>query len=278
MILFRNIQVLALGLLSFMLLTGCGHAGNAKSKDDASSFKKLNNTESIIHLTDQSTKLSKVQDELDKAKKAGQAVFVIVTGNGSADTEKAATIANSAAVQVKNSVIVELNRDITENAELVTKWGLMDAPLPLILVVSPKGYPTGGYILQQATTENLVELIPSPKMDDIYEALNDGNAAFLVITGKSFNDRPQVISNCKAAIDKMKGKAVIVELDRDDPKETKFYNQLDLPERPNTTSTLVINAQGQTTELFEGPVDSGRLMLAAYKVVQGGGGCCPSSR
>jgi short-subunit dehydrogenase len=77
------------------------------------------------------------------------------------------------------------------------------------------------------------------------------------------------------AVEKMKNKAVIIELDLNDPKEAKFIQQLKLENSDNLTSTLVINAHGQTTGMFEGPVETNQLVLAGYRVVNAGG-CGPT--
>ncbi len=264
----------ALFILSLLLLNSCGNQGNAKSRAEIEESDKQPGEE-VFMLSTQRAEVSHLQVELENAKKSGKAAFVVVTGNGVSDADKAKDIAKSANTIHSNSVVLEMNRDETANTELVNQWGLAGAPLPLILVISPKGYAVGGFLLQQATPRNLVELVPSPKMDDIYEALNNGNAAFLVVTKKSFSDREPVLKNCRLAVEKMKNKAVIVEMDISDPKEAKFFKQLNLKNTDNATSTIVINAQGQTTGMFEGSVETNDLVLAGYRVVNAGG-CGPT--
>ena len=264
----------ALFVLNLMLLNGCGNEGNAKGRADIGEAEKQS-TEKVFMLTNQEAKISDLQVELENAKKVGKAAFVVVTGNGASDTDKAISIARSAGTIHNNSVVLELDRDEVTNSELVHQWRLAGAPLPLIVVVSPKGYVVGGFILQQATPENLAEMVPSPKMDDIYEAMNTGKAAFLVVSKKTLSDREEVLQNCRSAVEKMKGKAVIIELDINDPNEAMFFQQLNLKNSDNMTSTLVINNQGQTTGMFEGSVETKDLVLAGYRVVNAGG-CGPT--
>lgn len=127
--------------------------------EDSNVQQKVENTETNTSKSG----TSPVQTELDKAKKDGKAVFIVVIGTGITNTDKAATIAKGANAIYKNAVVVQMNRDDAANAPLVAEWRLSVAPLPQILVVSSKGIPTGGYVLEQATAENGAALVPSPK-------------------------------------------------------------------------------------------------------------------
>jgi len=173
--------------------------------------------------------------------------------------------------------MVEMNRDDVANAELVNKWRLSGAQTPLIMVISPKGYPTGGYLLNEATSDKIVELVPSPKMDNTYEALNNSKAVFIIVSKKSYTDKSQIIENCNAAIKQLQNKAIVVDVDLDDKKESAFIKQLNLKSTPNTTVAIVLNANGQTTGYFEGKAQSNELVLAANKVIKSRG-CCSGGR
>ena len=264
-------QLLALLLANAITLHACSNS-NANNNQASVNNASQQKTEKNQQPTTKST--SNVQAELDKAKKAGKAVFVVVTGTGTTDTDKAATVAKGANGIYKNAVIVQMNRDDVANTELVSKWRLAGAPLPLILVVSSKGYPTGGYILAQATAQNIAELVPSPKLDDVYESLNNGKPVFLVISKKSHTDRAKILENCKLAISQLQNKASIVEVDLSDTKEAVFIKNLNLKNTSNTSTVLVLNASGQTTGSFEGSAETNQLVLAANKVVRGCGSSC----
>lgn len=222
---------------------------------------------------------SNIQAELDKAKKAGKAVFVVVTGTGITGTDKATAIAKAANSIYKNAVVVQMNRDDAANAQLVGQWRLAGAPLPLILVLSSKGMPTGGYVLAEATADNIVELVPTPKLDEVYESLSNGKPVFLVISKKSHTDRAKILENCKSATSQLQNKASIIEVDLTDTKETVFIKNLNLRSTPNISTVLVLNASGQATGKFEGTAETNQLVLAANKVVQSscGSSCAPGS-
>ena len=222
---------------------------------------------------------SKIQVELDKAKAGGKAVFVVVTGNDATETDKAVTIAHEAMSIYKNSTVMQMNRDDAANAELVKEWRLAGAPLPLILVVSPKGLLTGGRILAQATSENIASLVPSPKLETVYDAIGDNKYAIVAFTKKSFADRQEVLKECNEAVLALKNEAVMVEVDMDDKMEKGFMEQVRInPATLSGSVTLVINKQGQVAGTSTTIPDSDKLVAAAKTPVRSGcgPGCGPA--
>lgn len=217
---------------------------------------------------------SNIQAVLDNAKKTGKALFVVVTGKDAIGTSKALTIAKNANVIYKNAVVVQLNSDEAANAKLVAEWRLESAPLPLILVISSKGTPTGGYVLAQATAENVAALVPTPKLENVNEAIASGKPAFIVFTKKSMSDRAKVLNICKDAVSKLNNNAEIIEVDMDDSKEANFVTQLRINKSSKESITYVINKQGQLAGTSTTEPDATKLAKAATTAVAGG--CGPS--
>lgn len=255
---------------------------NASSNPTANNLASENNANQQKTNTSQqvATKSSStVQVELDKAKKAGKAVFVVVTGTGATDTDKATVIAKGANGIYKNAVIVQMNRDDATNSKLVAEWRLAGAPLPLILVLSSKGTPVGGYALAQATAINIAALVPSPKMEAIYEAIGNKKHAIVVFSKKTFTDKIEVIKISKNAVSLLKNEAVFIEVDIDDPKETNCLEQLRIDKLTTKASvTIVINKQGQIAGTSTTVPDAAKLVAAANAPVKSGcgPGCGPA--
>ena len=145
--------------------------------------------------------------------------------------------------------------------------------MPLILVISPKGYPTGGYILAEANAQNVAKLVPSPKLDMVYESLNGGNPVFIVVSKKSNTDKTKTLETCKSAKSQIPGGASIIEIDATDKKEEGLITQLKINTSTNATTVVVLNASGQTTGTFEGNAETSSLVASATKVIRSG--CCP---
>jgi hypothetical protein len=275
MTILKKWQLLTLLLVNAVAFNACSNptANNQASVNGTNQQK----TEKSQKVATQSS--SNVQAELDKAKKAGKAVFVIVTGTGSTDTDKALAIAKGATGIYKNSIIIQMNKDDEANAQLVTEWRLAGAPVPLILALSTKGQLTGGFILAEATSENLAALMPSPKLELVYEAIGNSKHVIVAFTKKSFADRTEVITECKKAVSMLNNEAVFIEVDMEDSKENGFMQQLRIsPLMAKSSVSLVINKQGQVAGQSSTIPDATKLVAAAKAPVkQGcGPGCGPA--
>lgn len=274
--LFKQWSLLSFSVFCILALTACGNSNAGNKKSDSGSAPKQDAPIEVVSNLPVSN--SKIQADLDKAKKEGKAVFVVVTETGATDTDKATTIAKGANAIYKNATVVEMNRDDASNATLVSEWRLAGAPLPIILVISPKGLPTGGFVLSQATAENLAALIPTPKLEEVYAAIALKKTALVVFTKKSLSDRLEVLTVCKDAVSKLNNNAVIVEVDMDDNNEANFMNQLRIDKSLLASTTLVINTQGQVAGTSTTVPDATKLASAATKPVSAGcgPGCGPA--
>lgn len=267
----RKIQLFALLLATAVSFSACAGPANGNSPSS---------DKSNLTIGDKSkTQISQkpIKADIDKAKASGKAVFIVVTDKDAIGTDKAMKIAKDANSIYKKASVVQMNRDIPANSEFVSQWGLSGAPLPIILCISPRGYVTGGFILADATAKKIAELVPSPKTDEIYGAMTDKKSTIIIISKKSNTDKSTILANCKTAAKQLNNKAVIVEIDENDPKEAEFIKKMNLKSAPNTTSVVVLNASGQTAGTFNGKVETTQIVAAAKKVVKSGCGssCSP---
>ena len=269
--LIKQLSILSFSTFSILALTACGNSNAGNTQSNSTSGVKQNTP------TEESNSLpvsnSKTQAELDKAKKEGKAVFVVVTGTGTTDTDKALAIAKGANAIYKNATVIQMDRDDASNAALVTEWRLAGAPLPIILVVSSKGLPTGGLILSQATAENIAALVPSPKLEELLTVLSTKKPAFVVFSKKSYSDRKEVLQECNAAVTILKNNAAIIEVDLDDSEEADFIKRLEVDKSSKESITQVVNTQGQAVGTSSGLPDAAKLAAAAIAPVKSG--CCP---
>lgn len=221
-----------------------------------------------------------VKEDLDEAKKTGKTVFLVVTGNG-VNANNAMKIAQQAKKQIKESVVLTLNRDDKSNSELVTKMGLISVPLPFLMVVGMNGIVSGGVQEKDATADKLVQMAPSPRKAEALNYLGQKKPVFIIAYKKSFKDRGKVVENCKEAVKRLKGNAAFVEVDLDDPREKAFLEQVGGDFNSKVTQILVFNTQGKNTENFDGPTDPAKLSSAALMVPKSGcspGSCAPGTK
>jgi hypothetical protein len=269
-------SLLSFSAFCLVAFTACGNS-NAVNKQVKSSAEVTQSSQPEQPAA-LSVSNSKIQAELEKAKKEGKAVFVVVTGTDVTETDKATTIAKGANAIYKNAAVVQLDRDDAANSELVAEWRLAGAPLPLVLVVSPKGQLSGGMILSQATAENIAALVPSQKLEEVYASIAASKPALVVFTKKTMSDRAEVLKECKEAATKLKNNAVIIEVDMDDSKEVNFMNQLQIDKASTVSTTIVINTQGQVAGTSKSVPDATKLASAATAPVKSGcgPGCGPT--
>ncbi len=214
------------------------------------------------------------QNDVNSAAKNGKVAFILVTDQGATGVDQAKDMVAQAMKQVKKSVLVVLNRSDAANAELVAKFRLAGAPVPLILLTARNGALVGGLPAAQATADNLVAMVPSPKKAEVLLVLQTGKAVLISVSRKGMATKSGASAACAAACGQMKDQCVTVQIDMDDPAEAAFLGQMKVNRAYTEPVTLVVNAQGQVTATYAGAADVASLVQAATKRV---GGCCPST-
>jgi len=214
------------------------------------------------------------QKDLDSAAKHGKIAFILVTDQGATGVNEAKEMIEQAMKQVKKAVLVDFDRSDPANADLVNKYRLAGAPVPLVLVAARNGVIAGGLPAAQATADKLVAMVPSPKKAEILQMLQSGKAVFIFAGRRGMASQSGATAACAAACGQMQDKCVTVQIDMDDPQEAVFLGQLKIDVTSNEPVTLVVNAQGQITGTYTGAADVASLVQAATKKA---GGCCPST-
>lgn len=215
------------------------------------------------------------------ANKNGKFVFLVVFDKAGADKDKAMSIAKAASAQKKRAVeVIELNITDTDNSEIVEKFRLSGAPLPLIMVLDKNGTPAGGFRSGQATADDLVKTIPSPKFSEIIKGLTERKSVFIVAYKKSMTHKTVAIANCNEAAKSMNDGAIVIELNIEDKEETTLLQNLKVDLSANEPVIYAINTTGQVAGTFNSETAPAQLVLAANKVVSSGcgpKGCAPGS-
>ncbi len=215
---------------------------------------------------------AQVQNKIDKATKSGNAVFLVVT-EGNTELSEANNMALKAKEKVSMSEVIHLDKSDNSNQEIIKKYGLLGAQAPLILVIASNGVVCGGLLLNQASAEKLIDVIPTKRQGEALLAFNEGKAAFVVVSKKSMTDKNNTIEECKKACDELKGLAVVVDVDLDDESEASFIKLLNPNLESSKTNVLVFNSKGHFNGKMEAPVQSKTLIKTAKKVAKKE--CCP---
>jgi len=295
-IILKSLSALGIIFILSLLIYSCGNSNSANKSDKTdktvdstknsntiadnnvtseaeNNAEESNNKLSVTTATEKKATLT-LKETLAKAVKETNSVFLVVTDPNKTDIDKALEIAARANLSVKKSVVATMDRDDASNKNLVTEYGLAGAPLPILLVISPKGILSGGYLLKDATSDLLVKLIPSPKQDEVLMALNNKKSVFIVAAKNTFTDKAKAIENCKSAVTLNGNKSEFVEIDLSDTKEKSFLELLKVNTASTSTATVVLNSKGQIAGTFYESKDAASLVVLANKVVSSS--CCPS--
>ena len=213
--------------------------------------------------------------QLESAADVGNVSFVLVTEPGTAGTDQARQMIKDAMTQIPGSVVIESNRVDAADSSFIQKYKLATAPVPLILVFASNGVMAGGNVASKLTAQQLVAMVPSPKTAEVLKAIQSGQAVYVTASRSGMASKTDVAKGCAAACMQMQGKSVAVDVNMDDPAEAGFLKQLKVNLQATEPVTVVLNAQGQLTGTFNGPVDVTNLVQAATKKVAGCGpkGC-----
>ncbi len=218
--------------------------------------------------------LAATNEQLQTAASNGEVAFVLITEPGIAGADQARQTIQGAMAKVPGSVMIESNRADAANADFVQKYGLVSAPLPLILVFGSNGVIAGGNVASKLNPQQLVAMVPSPKKAEAVQAIQSGQAVYVTAYRPGMTNKSQVMSGCATACSKMMGKGATVEVNMDDPAEQEFLQQLKVNLQSDEPVTVVINAKGQVTGSYTGAVEVDKLITSATKVVASG--CCPT--
>ena len=159
-------------------------------------------------------------------------------------------------------------------ADLVARFRVAGAPLPLILVIAPNGVAAGGVLAGQASVEKLVKLAPSPKKTEVLSALQSGKAVFITAARKGMGAQVMAQESCARASGQVGAASISILVNMDDPAEAQFLADLKVSPLATEPVTVVVNAVGQVTGTFVGAAAVGDLVAAARKK---GGGCAPGA-
>jgi hypothetical protein len=213
-------------------------------------------------------------DEIEKANKSCKPVFLVAYNASGADADKAMAIANNAKKNLKaSSIVIKMNTSDAANSDLVARYRLAGAPMPLILVLDKNGTTAGALALKDATAEKLIDMIPSPKFSEIIKSLAEGKSVYIVVYKESMTSKKSIADNCAVACGKMDNTCVTVMVGLDDKKETKLIQTLKCDMNAKEPVTYVINKSGQVVGTYNGLTDVNTLVSSAKKAPAGG--CCP---
>jgi hypothetical protein len=183
--------------------------------------------------------------------------------------EKVADRAQSVAVNVS---------DDSEN-DIVDKFGLSRAPMPLVLAMAPNGAVTGGFPTK-FEEKQLLDAFATPGTEKVVRSLQDGKLVFVCVQNdktKSNDAAMQGVRDFKTDA-RFASATEIVTLDPTDAKEASFLTDLKVSPDTAEATTVFVAPPGTALGKFEGATNKDALVevLSKANTGCGTGGCGPS--
>jgi len=166
--------------------------------------------------------------------------------------------------------------------EFVQKYGLANAPMPLVLAFAPNGAITGGFPATQLTEQRLQDALVSSGMQKCLKALQEGKLVLVCVQNgstKSNDAALQGVNDFKADA-KFAKVTEIVKIDPTVAAEQKFLSQLKIDPKATEATTAVLAPPGRVLATFNGATEKKTMEAALQKASSGCGpgassGCCP---
>jgi hypothetical protein len=171
-----------------------------------------------------------------------------------------------------NTVIIDVT-DAGER-EIVAKYQVDRAPMPLALVVAPGGAVTGGFP-GKVTEEQLSGAFVSPGLANSLKALQDGKLVLLCVQNASTKSNDAAMRGVNAFISdtRFAKSTEVVKIDPTDDQERKFLAQVQIDPKTSEAVTALMAPPGSVVAQYRGATDK-EVMIAALaaKSAAGGGG------
>ncbi|MHB1036544.1 MAG: hypothetical protein ACYC35_13225 [Pirellulales bacterium] len=162
--------------------------------------------------------------------------------------------------------------------DILAKFDLARAPMPLVLAIAPNGAVTGGFPTKLEPQE-LAEAIASPVMQKCLKALQENKLVFLCVQNDSTEANAAALAGVRdfQADVRYRSATEIVMLDPADAAEAKFLGQLQISPKTTKAVTAFLAPPGAAIGEFEGATTKADLIATLEKANTGcgPGGCGP---
>jgi len=210
---------------------------------------------------------------MERAAAAGKYLLVLFYRSDDNETQAMKKVVASAAANlVKKANSATINVTDAAEKDIVAKFGVDRAPMPLALVVAPSGAITGGFP-SKVTEEQLSGAFVSPGLANSLKALQDGKLVLLCVQNASTKSNDAAMKGVNAFItDTRFAKSTeVVSLDPADEAESKFLKQVQIDPRTSEAVTALLAPPGSVVAQYKGATNKD-VMIAALAAKQAGGG------
>jgi len=212
---------------------------------------------------------------LDRAAAAGKYLLVLFYRSDDGETQAMKkVVADFVAKPANKANSITINvADATEK-DIVAKFGVDRAPMPLALVVAPTGAITGGFP-GKVTEQQLSGSFVSPALANSLKPLQDGKLVLVCVQNASTKSNDAAMRGVNAFMtdSRFANSTEVVSLDPADEAESKFLKQLQIDPKTSVAVTALIAPPGAVVAKYNGTTSKDQMIAAlAAKQAAGGGG------
>jgi hypothetical protein len=215
---------------------------------------------------------------IDRAAMASRYLFIFFYSQDDPQTRSLGQVFNHAANAVAaraDSIAIPVN-DPSEGG-IVSRFGVSQAPMPLVLVLAPNGAVVASFP-SSFTTEQLIGAFGTPCMERLLRALQQGRLVLLCVQNGTTRENAEAMSGVRAfKADQRYGQATeVLMLDPGQPAERPFLAKLGINGPVKEATTLFMAPPGSIIGSFRGPTDKNQLISTLTKSISScGAGCQP---
>lgn len=215
---------------------------------------------------------------LERAGEESKHLFVLAWSEDDETTGKVkALFAESGEPMAEKALFHEANVGNTDEAGFVEKYGLKDAPLPIVLVFAPNGAVVGAHVQKAIDQDALAASFASPKLAEVFKLLQDGKLVLLCVQSESTEYNDQSLSAAKGASEDERAKDGIAFtlLDPTDNESSDLTNRIGVPTTLDEAAIYIIVPPGTIAGRVKGETTAAAVWDALVRAVSAcsSGGC-----
>ena len=222
-------------------------------------------------------KISPAEAAIQAAAKQNLYIFAIFfKQNDEASTKMLEEAKKLQAQHSSRANFISIDITDTANKELMTRYGVDRAPIPLTLVIAPNGAVTAGYPNKINKTD-LSEAFVSNGMAAVLKILQGGKLAVICVQNSNTKLNKESLAVAEGlGNDAMFRNAIeIVKIDPSDASEAKLIQSCRVDTKSQNAQLVIIAPPGRIVGTFDGTATTETIIAALTKAFSGGGGCAP---
>ena len=261
-------------LLAAAAIAGCARSEGQEKKTAAPA--KVNNAGTPREEAAQSPGASASAEALRRAASDNKHLFVLFFSKDDEPTRLARkTLEQAVRGMGRSAEWMAVDIADASEAEMVKKYNVRSAAMPIVLAFAPNGAITGGFRTADITEEKLKGAIASRAMQESMKALQENKIVFICCQGKKtqFNKEAMAGVNDFKADARYAAYAAVVQIDPADAGEKGFLTQLKVDPNAKDAATAILVPPNMVLGVTNGPTTKAAVlkMLASAS----SGGCGP---